>query len=77
MLAQRTERREARPARVHRAQIHLVLMPRAREVLVQTLQDAISIVAEVALEHRSVPRGARGEVLVYGIVGAVAACEHT
>ena len=77
MLAQCTERCEACSTRVHRAHIHLVLMPRAREVLVQTLQGAIGVVAEVALVHRTVPGGFGGKVLVHDILGTFAASEQT
>ena len=77
MLTQRAKRREACPTRVHRAHIHLVLMPRAREVLVQSVQGPKSVVAEVALEHRSVPRGSSGGVLVHGILRGGAAREQT
>ena len=77
MLTQRAERREPHPTRVHRAHIHLVLMPRAREVLIQSVQGTIGLVAEVALEHRSIPRGFSDKVLVRGILRGGAAREQT
>lgn len=62
MLAKTTKRTEPLPARAQRTEIKLLLMLRARQMLIKRRESSIVPVAEIALVRISVPRRARSRV---------------
>jgi hypothetical protein len=63
VLHERTEHTESLSTAGSAAKVDLVLMPWAREVLVQRVQAAVGVVAKIALKSIPIPRGGGGDVL--------------
>lgn len=69
MLAQPTQRREIRSTRRLRAYIQLILMSRARQVLVQRRKTLIRAMTEVAFVRITIPCGTGGVVICARVRG--------
>ena len=74
MLAQRTEGRKPRLTRVPTTDVNLLLMTRARQMLVQRSKAPVRPITEITLVRVSVPRCIRGVVLDIAI--RVATCQE-
>ncbi|KAL0952036.1 hypothetical protein HGRIS_008680 [Hohenbuehelia grisea] len=67
MLTQTTKRLEADPAAFQRANVRLAIVLRARKMLIQGTEPSEFVVAEIALEHVSIPCAEAGEMARFNI----------
>lgn len=77
MLAQRAQRRESHTTRAHRADINLVLMARACQVLIQRTKAAVRPMAQITLVRFPIPRGVRRVVRDLLVDATAGSGEHT
>lgn len=75
MLDQRAQRSEPHTTRAHRAYVDLVLVARAREVLIQRAKAAVRPMAQITLKCLPVPRSV-GRVVCDLLLGAAGPGEH-